>query len=657
MSLADCHGPYLLLLPQDAPLPSGWTMEGDFVVHGASGTRLRFVLTSLREDRPTPGEVSRRIQRALAAARGAKAVPVPPQPSLALCLGELLRPHARDYEENLRSQAAGASRRERKAINRRIHDLNRAMEAHRRRMLAFEAGERPPSPPTRDRNRARPRSRPESRRAPARRPASRRPANRARLAPADATATAAPGEAPGPEAAAVQPRLRESEVRCRRAAVSLLVAIASAVVLLIAAPNDVATHQAPSSAGNVAATLAQAPAEEGDAVMAVRNRVKGLRFVKAGELVPNDFNYRTHPPTQRRALQALLDEVGYADALIAYEKDGRLVLCDGHLRASLDSEQTVPVLVLDLTEEEARKLLASLDPLASMAGQNDEILRELLGGIETRSDALKDLWDGLLPPLPREGLTDPDEIPEPPAEPTVKPGELWILGEHRLLCGDSSKPEDVDRLLAGAHIHLVNTDPPYNVKVEPRSNNAIAAGLSSFTNAKGARRGGGLNHHQGLDLARHPGKAKPTGRMRAKDRPLANDFVSDAAFEKLVAAWFGQIGRVLCPGRGFYIWGGYSNMGLFPRAIADAGLYFSQAIVWVKGWPVLTRKDFMGAHEWCFYGWKEGAAHVFVGPNNATDVWELCRCRHNAHYADFRIMPTGGSGAARRAAEISSRAA
>jgi ParB-like chromosome segregation protein Spo0J len=85
-----------------------------------------------------------------------------------------------------------------------------------------------------------------------------------------------------------------------------------------------------------------------------------------------------------------------------------------------------------------------------------------------------------------EGLTGPDAVPEPPDEATTQPGDLWILGKHRLLCGDSSKPEDVDRLLDGAAIHLVNTDPPYNVRVEPRSNNAIAAGLSSLAEAKQA---------------------------------------------------------------------------------------------------------------------------------------------------------------------------
>jgi DNA modification methylase len=221
----------------------------------------------------------------------------------------------------------------------------------------------------------------------------------------------------------------------------------------------------------------------------------------------------------------------------------------------------------------------------------------------------------LLDPGVKEGLTDPDAVPEPPDEAITQPGDLWILGDHRLLCADSSKPADVDRLLDGQRIHLVNTDPPYNVKVEPRSNNAIAAGLSSFEGAK---------HHQKLDVERHPEKAKPTQKkLRPKDRPLANDFVSDEEFDRLLDAWFGNAARVLEPGRAFYIWGGYANCANYPPFLKKHGLYFSQAIIWDKQHPVLTRKDYMGAHEWCFYGWREGAAHQFFGPNNATDLWAV----------------------------------
>ena len=216
-----------------------------------------------------------------------------------------------------------------------------------------------------------------------------------------------------------------------------------------------------------------------------------------------------------------------------------------------------------------------------------------------------------------EGLTDPDAVPEPPDEAITQPGDLWLLGKHRLLCGDSSKVEDLDRLLSGASIHLANTDPPYNVRVEPRSNNAIAAGLSSFpADAK--------PHYHGFDLARDAQKGTPTTKkLRAKDRPLANDFVSDEEFDRLLKAWFGNLARVLLPGRCFYIWGGYANVGNYPAVLKATGLYFSQAIIWDKQHPVLTRKDYMGAHEWCFYGWREGAGHHFFGPNNTTDLWSI----------------------------------
>src|SRR5262249_19751044 len=228
------------------------------------------------------------------------------------------------------------------------------------------------------------------------------------------------------------------------------------------------------------------------------------------------------------------------------------------------------------------------------------------------SDAeLDELVAGLVNDVPE---VVEDEVPGLPDAATTRRGDVWVIGKHRLMCGDSGLAEDVDRLLNGAEIHLANTDPVYNVKVEPRSNNAIAAGLSSFT----------TTHHQGLDVARHPEKARPTHeKLRPKDRPLQNDFVSDEDFARMLRAWFGNIARVLAPGRAFYIWGGYANCANYPSALAENELYFSQAVIWVKEHPVLTRKDYMGNHEWCFYGWREGAAHQFYGPANAVDVWPI----------------------------------
>jgi len=260
--------------------------------------------------------------------------------------------------------------------------------------------------------------------------------------------------------------------------------------------------------------------------------------------------------------------------------------------------ETVPVHVAkDLTPEQIKAYRIADNKTAELSEWDYELLPIELSELKAADFDLemlgfsKDELAKLLDPGVQEGLTDPDEVPEPPDEAITQPGDLWILGEHRLLCGDSSKPEDVDRLLAGATIQLVNTDPPYNVKVEPRSNNAIAAGLSSFRPS--------TTHHQALDLARHPEKAQATHRkLRARDRILTSDFVTDDEFAALPAAWFGNASRVLRPGGGFCVWGGHANVANYPPALEAAGLHLSQAIIWVKEHPVLTRKDNMGHHEW-----------------------------------------------------------
>ena len=317
-----------------------------------------------------------------------------------------------------------------------------------------------------------------------------------------------------------------------------------------------------------------------------------------------------------------IKEFGFRQPIVV-DVEG-VIIC-GHTRFKAAQKlglEKVPVHVAkDLSPEQIKAYRIADNKTAELAEWNYDLLPIELADLQACNYDLgllgfdPDDLAKLLNPDLNEGLTDPDDVPAPPDAAITQPGDLWILGDHRLLCGDSSSPADLDRLLGGQTIQLVNTDPPYNVKVEPRSNNAIAAGLSSFK---------GTTHHQSMDVARHPEKSKPTQKkLRAKDRPLANDFVSDEEFDRLLDAWFGNAARVLDPGRGFYIWGGYANCGNYPPFLKKHGLYFSQAIIWDKMHPVLTRKDFMGAHEWCFYGWKEGAAHVYLGPNNATDLWHL----------------------------------
>ena len=181
-------------------------------------------------------------------------------------------------------------------------------------------------------------------------------------------------------------------------------------------------------------------------------------------------------------------------------------------------------------------------------------------------------------------------MPAPPDEATTQPGDLWILGDHRLLCGDSSKPEDVDRLLDGATIHLVNTDPPYNVKVEPRSNNAIAAGNCSSSPAQQAPpevRPGPASREGEADAQEDAGQGSAAG-QRLRDRRSVRRCWPPGS-----ATW----PACSTPGRGFYIWGGYANCGNYPpvlkaqRAVLQPGDHLGD-----KQHPVLTRKDFMGNH-------------------------------------------------------------
>lgn len=329
------------------------------------------------------------------------------------------------------------------------------------------------------------------------------------------------------------------------------------------------------------------------------------------------------------AVAASLRKFGFRQPIVV-DSDG-VIIC-GHTRFKAAQKlglDKVPVHVaVDLTPDQIRAYRIADNQTATLSEWNFDLLPIELNELRAANydlDLLGFTADELLRILGGEvqdGQCDPDSIPLPPDEATTQPGDLWILGNHRLLCGDSSCAADLDRLLGGQSIQLVNMDPPYNVKVEPRSNNAIAAGLSSFQ---------GATHHQSMDVARHPEKAKPTQKkLRPKDRPLANDFLSDEEFDRLLDAWFGNAARVLEPGRGFYIWGGYANCANYPPFLKKHGLYFSQAIIWDKMHPVLTRKDFMGAHEWCFYGWREGAAHLYLGPNNATDLWKVKKVNHQA---------------------------
>jgi len=327
--------------------------------------------------------------------------------------------------------------------------------------------------------------------------------------------------------------------------------------------------------------------------MNIRDRVKELRRVRAADLAPNPKNWRTHPKAQQDALRGILAEVGYADALLARElPDGSLMLVDGHLRAETTPEQEVPVLVLDINEAEADKLLLSLDPLAALAETNATALDALLREVDTGSEGLQQMYADMAEAaeLYQDGDKEivEDEIPEPPADPITKPGDLWVLGEHRLLCGDSTKAEDVARLMNGERAQLMNTDPPYGV---------------SYAN----------------DDRPNPGVAKPR---------VANDSLTDEQLQAFLESCFrAALEHALLPDAAWYMWHAHLTQGYFAAAAAAANVVLHRQIIWVKPVLLLGRGQYHWKHEPCFMGWVKGNQPPDYGEGKGertqTTVWEI----------------------------------
>jgi len=316
--------------------------------------------------------------------------------------------------------------------------------------------------------------------------------------------------------------------------------------------------------------------------MQFRDRIIDLRRVKASELLANPKNWRTHPAAQKAALTGVLTEIGYADALLARKlPDGSLELIDGHLRAETTPDAMVPVLVLDVDEAEAGKLLATLDPLAAMAEADAVKLDQLLQEIDTGSEALQQMLADL---ASEAGLyQDPtevneDEVPEPPVDPITKPGDLWLLDEHRLLCGDSTKAEDVGRLMGGEKAAAVITDPPYGVDYVGKTKDALPV------------------HNDGRDTL----------------LPLLNAALGWACERSLAGAcWY-----VAAPaGPQFYE---------FATVLRDLGIW-RQTIVWAKQSLVMGHSDYHYQHESIFYGWKPGGPHKPPPDRKQTTLWSIDR--------------------------------
>jgi DNA modification methylase len=312
-----------------------------------------------------------------------------------------------------------------------------------------------------------------------------------------------------------------------------------------------------------------------------RDRIRELRRVAARELVPNPRNWRRHPARQAAALRSVLNEIGYADALLTRAlPDGRLMLIDGHLRAETTPDQLVPVLVLDVDEGEANKLLATLDPLAGMAETDELAFKDLASFVQTDSAELRELLDGTAG-IARESTQD--VIPALPVTPVARSGQMWQLGKHKLLCGDSTRPSEVARLMGEERAVLFQTDPPYAVGYTGGSHPATRANRGKANRNK--------------DWSGQYREAAPSPDIESNSE-LGREF-----YLRFIMA---AIERAIRPNAAWYAWHASARQSMLEAVWNQVGAFMHQQIIWVKSRPVLTYSIYMWAHEPCMFGWIKG---------------------------------------------------
>lgn len=291
------------------------------------------------------------------------------------------------------------------------------------------------------------------------------------------------------------------------------------------------------------------------------DRIVGLRRVKASELAPHPQNWRNHRQGQRDGLRGVLEEIGWVDGLMARElDDGSLQLIDGHLRKELAEDAAVPVLVVDLDDDEARAVLATFDPLSELAGRSEKILAELVASVDVRNIKLAEILDRIAP------LPPPDSVAEitPPDELRSEVGMIWRLGNHRLAVGDSRDGHLVKRLFGRRRAAAILTDPPYQI---------------GYTGSRrGAKFKSGKDWSQVFkDLERKDVDiALSLGLDRVASKAAVYEWHADSQFHELRASWDGL------------------------------GLHWSENSYWIKRAGTPTRKAYMMATEPVAFGWPKG---------------------------------------------------
>ena len=312
-----------------------------------------------------------------------------------------------------------------------------------------------------------------------------------------------------------------------------------------------------------------------------------IEHVSVDELIPYAKNARTHSETQVAQIAASMTEFGFVNPILLGE-DNIIIAGHGRLMAAkLLGMKNVPTIRLNhLNEAQRRALVIADNKIAENAGWDESLLREELSALEDldfnidllgfNAEELDNLF--LDDANASGGLTDEDAAPEAPENPVSVPGDIWICGDHKVLCGDSTMYDAYEKLMGEELADMVFTDPPYNV---------------NYANS-----------------------AKD--KMRGTNRPIKNDNLG-AEFGSFLYDVCTNL-MMVCKGA-MYICMSSSELHTLQSSFTNAGGKWSTFIIWAKNTFTLGRADYQRQYEPILYGWKDGHEHFWCGARDQSDVW------------------------------------
>lgn len=304
------------------------------------------------------------------------------------------------------------------------------------------------------------------------------------------------------------------------------------------------------------------------------------------ELKPFTKNPKKHPEKQLRMLKKSMQEFGWTNPILVAE-DNMVVAGHARLQAATELGFTeVPVIKLDLPYEKAVAYVIADNRLAELAETDTELLASLLQevvdipdfDIEAVGFEMQDIDEMMEELNPKEIIED--DVPEVPEEAVTVRGDIWELGRHRLMCGDSTSDDCVGKLMCGALANLIVTDPPYNVGYTGKTEDALK---------------------------------------------IENDSMSDSDFYDFLLSAYLQMYNHSDDGAGIYVFHADMEGINFRKAMIDTGYKLSQCCVWIKNTMVLGRQDYHWQHEPILVGWKPTASHNWYSDRKQTTVWNFDR--------------------------------